>query len=892
MGRVDYTASSMCDLPRHAAPAAVSLLVWTTAAIAPVPLRAQNEQPAATASDVPEGHSVHGNVFNEGPRQRAYLMDGMNPNVHVPVSTDNDTVRAFVDQGVVQLHGFWYFEAERSFRQAAAIEPSLALAYWGMAMANVDNPSRARGFAWEAYRRREQASDWERRHIEAIARFYDAEKDPVAEPAAKTGDGEGQEEEGEGETKEKEKEKREGRERKNEEEKKEGREQKYEGEEDEDAATEKDAKRPDGKPPEWKAPRGDEDKKRRQRYIDDLERIIYEYPDDVETKAFLVNQLWLDRRAGRRIPSKQANQALLDQVFAKVPDHPAHHYAVHLWDQKENADRVRGHAAQIGHSAPGIAHMWHMGGHTWARLDRHADAAWQQEASARTDHAHMMRDWVLPDQIHNYAHNNEWLCRSLRHIGRVQDSLDLAMNMVELPRHPNYNLLDGRYNSATFGRKRLIETLTYYERWEQLEQLLSAMHLSPTGGMSPEKSIPYRAEHASLRAAAKFATGRGDGYPTEIGELESLLADARLQRAAAVDEAEDEALDREAERDELEKEMKKASDGKTRLVRRVRGRLRAVQGFAALDAEDYDKAFDLLDGNRSSPLPPMHLARTYLRAGRAEDAHKTAKKASQTGRAPGMATYAHVLWELSRADQDLDLGELDANELREEAEKTFNELRAMSSEFDLAERPFARLAPIARELGHPSDWRVAAQPEDDIGVRPALADLGPFRWAPMRAPEWTLPAPGGLEISLSDYRGKPVIVVFFLGFGCAHCVEQLQELEPRHEEFKEAGIEIVTVGTEMVSDNPYSFPIAGDPQLTVFKQWRCYDDFENTALHGTFLVDGDGRIQWLDISYEPFMNVDFLLEESQRLLSLGSDRSSSATLEASLRTRSTGDAQR
>ena len=58
-------------------------------------------------------------------------------------------------------------------------------------------------------------------------------------------------------------------------------------------ADEKDTKLPDGKPLEWKAPRGDKDKKRRQRYIEDLERIIFDHPDDVETKAFLVNQLWL-----------------------------------------------------------------------------------------------------------------------------------------------------------------------------------------------------------------------------------------------------------------------------------------------------------------------------------------------------------------------------------------------------------------------------------------------------------------------------------------------------------------------------------------------------------------------------------------------------------------------
>ena len=45
--------------------------------------------------------------------------------------------------------------------------------------------------------------------------------------------------------------------------------------------------------------------------------------------------------------------------------------------------------------------MWHMPGHILSRLKRYHDAAWQQEASARVDHAHMMRDRVMPDRIHN-----------------------------------------------------------------------------------------------------------------------------------------------------------------------------------------------------------------------------------------------------------------------------------------------------------------------------------------------------------------------------------------------------------------------------------------------------------------------------------------------------------
>jgi hypothetical protein len=54
----------------------------------------------------------------------------------------------------------------------------------------------------------------------------------------------------------------------------------------------------------------------------------------------------------------------------------------------------------------------------------------------------------------------------------------------------------------------------------------------------------------------------------------------------------------------------------------------------------------------------------------------------------------------------------------------------------------------------------------------------------------------------------------------------------------------------------------------VFKAYRAYDDFEKMALHGTFLVDGDGLVRWQDINYEPFSEPRFLLGEAKRLLKL------------------------
>ena len=122
-------------------------------------------------------------------------------------------------------------------------------------------------------------------------------------------------------------------------------------------------------------------------------------------------------------------------------------------------------------------------------------------------------------------------------------------------------------------------------------------------------------------------------------------------------------------------------------------------------------------------------------------------------------------------------------------------------------------------------------------------------------------------------------MIFFLGFGCVHCVDQLLAFSPEYEHFLEAGIEIVAIGTDTVEqltdsqsdrseEDAYAFPILSNADLDLFKTYRAYDDFEDTPLHGTYLIDGAGHVRWIDISYEPFMDWEFLLEESVRLLGL------------------------
>ena len=216
---------------------------------------------------------------------------------------------------------------------------------------------------------------------------------------------------------------------------------------------------------------------------------------------------------------------------------------------------------------------------------------------------------------------------------------------------------------------------------------------------------------------------------------------------------------------------------------------------------------------------------------------------------------------------------------KNEAKKVFDELRTVSQEIDFNASPILRLTAAASEFAYPEDWRLPYKKFNDLGPRQALSKIGPFRWQPVMAPDWQLPNHEGKTVSLKELRkNKAVVLIFYLGASCLHCVEQLNAFAPMKEKYSKEGIELVAVSLEKVSElkktiSKYSdngnfpFPIVSNDKLDIFKKYRCHDDFEDFSLHGTFLIDKHGFIRWHDISYDPFTKPEFLLKESIRLLS-------------------------
>lgn len=686
------------------------------------------------------GHSMQGEVFNEGPRRKAVLMKGI-PKIVFPVTTKSPEAQKFIEQGVAQLHAYWYFEAERSFRQAAALDPGCVMAYWGMSAANVNNEARDKEFAKIAWEKRSKVTPHELAYLDAMATI-----NGLKEGAPK------------------------------------------------------------------------DEGKRKEAYLAALQTIVATYPDDIEAKAFLGRALMANADSDKK---RAEAETVLKEVLTKNPLHPVHHYRIHLWDRPDNENALDS-AHLNGLSMPASAHMWHMEGHTYTRLRRYADAAESQEASARTDHAHMQQVHILPDQIFNYAHNNQWLVESLEFTGRVNDAITVATNMVALPRHPKYNTIEG-YSSAGQGLSRLEETLERYELWDEALRLWQAGYIESV----PENSDRER-NRLRLLGCAAYATGK------------------RVQGASFAEELE-----------ALAKKEKKREDFDRSLA--------TIACEAALSSGDLEEAKVQL---KKANLPTERAALLWLRLNEPERA-LTAARAGVKERPNQALPLAALVRCLYAAGQ------------KEEAQTQFEALRPIARRADLDTPLLAALTPIAKEFGFPDDWRTAPPIDPDARKRPEIASLGPLTWSSFWQPNLILRDGNGdgKKVSLADYKGKTVVVLFYLGSGCARCMEQVNAFAAKREEFTKAGIELVAVSTDTAVDitnmcrtpeaaGKFAFPILADPELASFKNWGAYDDFEKMALHGTFLVDPSGRVRWMDTGFEPFTKADFLLAEAQRLLKL------------------------
>lgn len=129
------------------------------------------------------------------------------------------------------------------------------------------------------------------------------------------------------------------------------------------------------------------------------------------------------------------------------------------------------------------------------------------------------------------------------------------------------------------------------------------------------------------------------------------------------------------------------------------------------------------------------------------------------------------------------------------------------------------------------------------------------------APEFTLNAfhEGEIKkVSLKDYKGKWVVLVFYPADFTFICPTELGELADNYENFKALNAEVLSVSTDTAFTHKawhdasatikkIKYPMLADTDGSVCKAYGTYIDGEGLSLRGTFLVDPEGVLKAFEL---------------------------------------------
>jgi peroxiredoxin len=125
------------------------------------------------------------------------------------------------------------------------------------------------------------------------------------------------------------------------------------------------------------------------------------------------------------------------------------------------------------------------------------------------------------------------------------------------------------------------------------------------------------------------------------------------------------------------------------------------------------------------------------------------------------------------------------------------------------------------------------------------------------APDFTLESGPDQVWSLSDLRGRPVILVFYPNDWSPVCGDQLalyQMLLPEFANFDAqlAGISVDSIWSHQAfaQDRHLEFPLLADfePKGAVARAYDVYRDEDGTSERALFVIDRDGVIRWSYVS--------------------------------------------
>ena len=127
----------------------------------------------------------------------------------------------------------------------------------------------------------------------------------------------------------------------------------------------------------------------------------------------------------------------------------------------------------------------------------------------------------------------------------------------------------------------------------------------------------------------------------------------------------------------------------------------------------------------------------------------------------------------------------------------------------------------------------------------------------VQAPDFFLASTPDQKVSLSDFRGQPVVLVFYPADWSPVCSDQLALYNELMPEFSEFEAEIIGISVDGVwchlafsKDRKLHIPLLADfePKGAVARQYGVYREKDGESERALFVIDAEGVIRWSHVS--------------------------------------------
>ena len=145
-----------------------------------------------------------------------------------------------------------------------------------------------------------------------------------------------------------------------------------------------------------------------------------------------------------------------------------------------------------------------------------------------------------------------------------------------------------------------------------------------------------------------------------------------------------------------------------------------------------------------------------------------------------------------------------------------------------------------------------------------------------KAPEFTLKDKTGRDVSLSDFRGKKVVLYFYPRDNTPGCTRQACAFARSHAAFEDANTVVIGVSRDSAASHlkfaeKYDLPfvLLSDPELQaiepygVWQEKKLYGKINMGIVRSTFIIDENGVIEKVMPKVKPDTNAEDILRHLQ-----------------------------